>query len=433
MAMRHLRDTISSCPRCLEKVSARIFERDGKVFLRKECIEHGPEEVLVANDAAFHWSDAGAAEACGSHGCALARGRTLVFEITERCNLECHACFAESSPHRAWSMDLAEFESKLDRFLGAGVHDSDVVQISGGEPTIHPQVDAMIRACFARGVRRVCVHTNGLRLAADPDFARHLAGTMDHGGDLRLYLQLNGFHDATSTLLRGKRGLGDLKRRAIAHAVEAGLRVVPVMTVARGVNIHEIGAVVRLALDAHPRMNTVILQPAFYSGRYECDPSPKRVTARELAAEVERQTGLFARDDFGPIPGSHPSCFALAVGLVRAGQVVPVSRYFPQFGTRRKGAARAAAEAEGMLGGLTAAFSGDSAIDELLDALGSAGERVDWSCHEHFFFVAIESYMDAHTYDQGRVDRCRVHVVARSGQAVSFCEYNALRRPKGLP
>ena len=431
---RPIKNTLSVCPSCLMKVPAEVFERNGEVLLRKSCPDHGAQEVLLASDARFYWDDSRKAGACAS-GCSLGHSCTLIFEITEKCNLTCPTCFTASSPHETWSMTLDDFEKKLDRLLAAGRNDADLVQISGGEPTVHPDVERMIEACFARGVKRVYLNTNGIRLGKEPAFAERL-GRIDGGKErLQLYLQFDGLRAETNGLIRGRRGLSKVKQSAIANAIANGIYVLPVMAVTRGINLDEVGSVITTALEHHPRMNTVILQPAFYAGRYEHDHAWRRVTVGELAGEVERQTGgMFSREDFGPLPCSSPNCFAMAVGLVRAGKVIPISRYFPKFETWDDPdvSAKVSRFADRMPQNLVDVLAEDSLVDELFDLLASEDDEIDWRDYKNFFLVGIKPFMDANTYDQDRVDACCVHVVDRQGDPVSLCEYNTLRRPRGL-
>ena len=432
-----IKRTLSVCPVCLTKVPAEVYERDGSVFMRKRCPAHGDEEVLVASDAAFYWHDDKREGAACGDGCMLGHSCTLIFEITDACNLTCPTCFTASSPQKARAMTVAELDAKLERLLAGGRKDVDIVQLSGGEPTIHPDLERMIEVCFARGIRRVYVNTNGVKLGKDPDLAKRLGALGGNDARLQIYLQLDGLRDETSSLIRGRRGLSDVKRRAIANATEQGLYVLPVMTVTRDVNTTEIGDVIRTALAHHPKMNTVILQPAFYAGRYEHERhNAGRITVGEVARLVEEQTaGMFTRQDFGPLPCSSPNCFAMAVGLKRGDRVIPISRYFPRFETWKEPAVakQVARFADRLPQNLVDVLAEDDLLDELLDLLASGDDAdVDWHDYKSFFLVGIKPFMDAHTYDQDRVDRCCVHVVDSSGAPVSLCEYNTLRRPRGL-
>ena len=410
-----------------------MVEREGQVYLQKACPNHGDEEALLASDARLYWNS-GPGGGCGK-GCLLSHSCTLIFEITEKCNLSCPTCYAASSPHLTWQMSVEEFAGKLDRLLESGKGDTDMVQLSGGEPTIHPDLERLVEICFERGIRKIYINTNGLRLATDPDFVQRLAA-LDAGRDqLQFYLQFDGFDERTYELIRGAKGLFPIKQRAIRNASDAGLFVLPVMTVTRGINLDQIGALVRMVIDHHPSMNSVVLQPAFYSGRYDTTRAPMRLTLAEVVHEVARQTeGLFIEEDFGPIPCSHPNCFALAVGLVRDGRVIPISRYFPKYETwEHPDVTEFVSRFRDRLPQhMLDAAAEDATIDALLDLLAQPDDGIDWSDYRNFVAIGIKPFMDVHTYDQDRVDQCCVHIVDRAGSPVSFCEYNALRRPRGL-
>ncbi len=179
----------------------------------------------------------------------------------------------------------------------------------------------------------------------------------------------------------------------------------------------------------------MVLQPAFYSGRYDTTRAPMRLTLAEVVHEVARQTeGLFIEEDFGPIPCSHPNCFALAVGLVRDGRVIPISRYFPKYETwEHPDVTEFVSRFRDRLPQhMLDAAAEDATIDALLDLLAQPDDGIDWSDYRNFVAIGIKPFMDVHTYDQDRVDQCCVHIVDRAGSPVSFCEYNALRRPRGL-
>jgi len=436
--MEHrLKSTTTVCPQCLERVPGTVVEVDGKVFLRRTCPSHGDAEALIASDAALYWNE-WSAPSCGPGGCCGAADNhscTLIFEITERCNLTCPTCFTASSPHLTWSMPFDEFAAKLDRLRAEGKRDADIVQISGGEPTTHPDFERIVAYCFDRGVGKVYVNSNGVLFATDGALVQRLA-ELDAGQErLHVYLQFDGFDESTYAQIRGSKNLFPLKQRAIERLLGAGIFVVPVMTVTRGINLGEIGAVIRMARANHPRMNAVMLQPAFYAGRYENDRSGERLTMAEIAHEVVAQSeGLFSIDDFGPIPCSSPNCFEMAVALVHADQTTPVSRYFPRLHdwTSPAVAPLVAQVRDRLPANMFAAVAESQALDSLLDLLGENDDSANWASYRDFFVVGIKPFMDAHTYDQDRVDRCCVHVVDRAGQPVSLCEYNVLRRPKGL-
>ncbi|MEM6995263.1 MAG: radical SAM protein, partial [Myxococcota bacterium] len=170
---RAIKRTRSLCPTCLVDVDADVRERDGAVWMDKRCADHGAFSALLASDVAHYYVADPAVENLGSccgpnrhcgdqvdnHSC------NLLIEITQRCNLTCPTCYADSSPARTEQMSLERFEAVVDKLLADGKGDADLIQLSGGEPTLHPQMFEMIEMALAKGIRRVYVNTNGIRLA----------------------------------------------------------------------------------------------------------------------------------------------------------------------------------------------------------------------------------------------------------------------------
>jgi tetraether lipid synthase len=430
--MTVLSTTTSVCPVCLAPVAAEVLADGDQVWMHKTCAEHGDHSTLLSSDRRLFWTDR--VRNNGACSCMLNHSCTLIFEITEHCNLSCPTCYASSSPHLTWHMTLPEFEQRLDRLLRAGKADADMVQLSGGEPTLHPDIERMVQGCLERGVRQVYINTNGIRLATEPDFARRLAALDEGKGRVQFYLQFDGLEDATYAQLRGAAGLARVKERAVANALDAGLFVLPVMTVNRDVNLHEIGAVFRFMLDRHPRMNSIVLQPAFQSGRHDSPQPDVPLTLADVAHAVAQQSdGLFSVEDFVPIPCSHPNCFAIAVAIRHEGHFIPVSRYFPRFERWREPdvAALVAGVGDRLPQHMIEDLAGDGTIDLLLDLISQDDESVNWRDYRNFVLVGIKPFMDARSYDQARIDQCCVHIVDREGTPVSFCEYNTIRRPQG--
>ena len=431
-----LKTTLSLCPHCLERVPAEVVERGGRVYLHKTCPTHGDEEALIASDAGLYWNqDEAAGPGCGTGCCSTNHSCALLFEITEKCNLTCPTCFAGSSPQHSWHLPYDDFIAQLDNLIANGKGEVDMIQFSGGEPTVHPDLERMVQACFDRDVQKVYINTNGVLLGTDPTLAQRLAA-IDQGRDrLQFYLQFDGFEEETYAKIRGAKGLLSIKREAIKNATDAGLFVLPVVTVTRDINLHEIGAMWDLVREHHPLMNTLMLQPAFFSGRYE-NEQEARLTMTEVMHEVVRQTdGLFSLDDFRPIPCSHPSCFGMAVALRKGDEVIPISRYFPRFETWEEPdiAETLKRFADRMPTHMLEDIAEDEMIETLLDLLTSDEDTKNWADYKNFIMISIKPFMDAHTFDQDRIDRCCVHIVDRSGVPVSFCEYNAIRRPMGQP
>ncbi len=453
---RRIKTTTSLCPQCLEPIEAHVFEREGKVWMDKTCPEHGGYTALLSDDVRHYYVADPRVEAlgscCGPSGCGprhigdqvANHSCNMLIEVTQRCNLTCPTCYAGSSPQRDEMLSVADFTALLDDLLAKGKGDADLVQLSGGEPTIHPQIFELIEIALDRGIKQVYVNTNGIKLARR-EFAERIA---DFGSRVSVYLQFDGFKRSTLRVLRGREDLIETKLAALQHCEELGITTVPVMTLTPGVNDDELAAFLKLG-QSHPRaVRKVMIQPAMYSGRYESPRVVSRMTVAEVARRIVAQTqGVFSEDDFGPIPCSDPNCFSMALALRTADGMVPVSRFFPRYDTWGDAGTseliaqvtdtfdsasdlREAAQWAFSSGALEALS--DDAVDALLDRIAgwqAAGGDEDGAGWGGLFAIGIKPFMDAYTYDQDRIDKCCVHIIATDGTPVSFCEYNAKTRP----
>jgi len=469
---REIKRTSSICPVCLEAVDARVFEREGEVWMDKHCSIHGRFSALLSADVRHYFespvslpaSSLQAVSCCGS-GCGAPASDTsgatvmesagwsnhsctILIEIIERCNLSCPTCFVGSSPQHSGLMSMQEFSRQVDQLVAGGKCGSDMIQLSGGEPTIHPRIFEMVDLLFERGFKQVCINSNGLKLAR-PAFTERLANSMvkSRDGRLAVYLQFDGFEDATHASLRGRKDLLDIKRRALENCQRSNITVHPVMTLTRGVNDHEAGSFVQLAVD-NPGLKNVVIQPAMYSGRYDNPRRQDRITLADTVTMICDQFGVFSPQDFVPIPCSDPNCFGIAVAFRTRHGLLPVSRYFPRHDSWGSEESRALIEAfsdsingpQGISEAIRWATAegridqamqdlDDAGVEALLDALIEiqAGKGDLW---DRVLTISIKPFMDAWTYDQDRIDQCCVHILDADGNPVSFCEFNAINRPR---
>src|SRR6059058_5808232 len=236
---------VSICSRCFMKCEAKIVFQDDRVFMLKHCMEHGRERVLIADDVDYYrrcreifikapemplvyntpvkWGcpyDCGLCTDHEQHSCL-----TLV-EICDYCNLRCPVCYAASGPERQQFHSLAAIEAMLDTVV-RNEGRPDVVQISGGEPTLHPDFFTVLKMAKARPIQHLMVNTNGIRIAKDREFAKRLATYMPN---LELYLQFDSFERSALMDLRAA-DLRQVREQAIARLNELGVSTTLVVTV----------------------------------------------------------------------------------------------------------------------------------------------------------------------------------------------------------
>ncbi len=325
---------VSICSTCFRRVDAKIVFEATNVFMLKRCPEHGFERVLIADDVDYYKRTRevfikppemparyntpvkyGCPYDCGlcpdheQHSC------LSLLEITDTCNLQCPICYAESGPHR---VDAHRPLEQITRMLDCIVQNEltpDIVQISGGEPTIHPQFFEILDACKARPIQHLMVNTNGLRIAQDEDFTARLAQYLPR---FELYLQFDSLNREPLMQLRG----ADLRRtreQALERLNRHNISTTLVVTVSQGHNDEELGALIDFALQ-QPCVRGITFQPIQQAGRtlgYE--KSKHRLTLTEVRRRILAQTaalrpGILAPEDLIPVP-CHPDSLAMAYML----------------------------------------------------------------------------------------------------------------------
>jgi uncharacterized radical SAM superfamily Fe-S cluster-containing enzyme len=349
--------------------------------------------------------------------------------VNTGCNLDCPICFAESGTghqEHGYSLTLGQVESMLDAFVRAE-GEPESVQLSGGEPSIHPQILEMLGAAKRRGIKLVMLNTNGIRLARDPRFAPALAGLGVH-----VYLQFDGFDAATQVAIRGK-PLTEEKLRALDRCAAAGVGVSLAAAVERDVNEHEIGAILRFGVG-HPAVTGVFFQPVTHSGRFrvESDPLDKLTNFEVIEAIAEQLPDWFRPDDFVPVPCCSPTCrsatFALYDGedLVPLPRLVDVEQYLDYVTNRAVPDFEVREALEGLWSAKAA--GGSEPVAERLDCVACATSMPPElrEVAARGFMVVVQDFQDPYTLDVDKLRKCCVSEITPDGRLIPFCAYNSV-------
>jgi 7,8-dihydro-6-hydroxymethylpterin dimethyltransferase len=444
---RVLDHTQSICPYCMAVLDAALVARDGRVVLSRECVAHGRIEAVVYGDADRYveiqrFNKPGerplARQTKVSEGCPRdcgicpehAQHTCLgIIEVNTACNLDCPICFADSGTGpqaHGYSLTLEQFESMLDAFVRAE-GSPEALQLSGGEPTIHPRILEMLAAAKRRGIRLVMLNTNGIRLARDRRFAPALAELGVH-----VYLQFDGFEERTQLAIRG-RSLTAEKLRALERCAEAGVSVSLAAAVERGINEHELGAIIRFGIE-HPAVTGVFLQPVTHSGRFRSDSDPlEKLTNSDVIATVARQLPeWFRADDFVPVPCCSPSCRSATFALYDGADVIPLTRLveveqYLDYVTNR---AIPDLEVREALEGLWSAKAagGSEAVMERLECVACAS-AIPAELREvaaRGFMIVVQDFQDPYTLDIAKLRKCCVSEIVPDGRLIPFCAYNSV-------
>ena len=439
--------THSICPRCRRLLDAELVERDGRVVLARTCPDHGRFEAVVYGDAARYLDiqrfnkpgesplrrQTEALRGC-PHDCGIcpehAQHTCLgVIEVNTACNLDCPICFAESGTgqlEHGYSLALEEVEAMLDAFVEAeGQPES--VQLSGGEPSIHPEILEMLAAAKAREIPLVMLNTNGIRLARDPRFAPALAEIGVH-----VYLQFDGFDGSTQLAIRGK-PLTEEKLRALERCAEAGLSVSLAAAIERDLNEHEVGPIIRFGID-HPAVTGVFFQPVTHSGRFRADADPlEKLTNSDVIETIAEQLPeWFCPDDFVPVPCCSPSCRSATFVLYDGEDVVPLTRlvdvedYLDYVTNRALPDLQIREALEGLWSAKAA--GGSAPVAERLECVACA-TAIPAELREvaaRGFMIVVQDFQDPYTLDVQKLRKCCVSEITPDGRLIPFCAYNSV-------
>jgi 7,8-dihydro-6-hydroxymethylpterin dimethyltransferase len=440
--------TNSLCSKCLRKVEAKVIIQDDRVFLHKWCPQHKREKVLISTDADYYKLSRQTLKAgqmplrfntpikygcpydCGlcpdheQHSCL-----TLV-EITDQCNLTCPVCYSESSPQRLTHRSLEQIEFMLDCVV-RNEAEPDVVQISGGEPTIHPQFFDVLDLAKSRPIKHLMVNTNGIRIANDPAFARRLK---DYMPGFEIYLQFDSLRREPLIAFRGE-DLTDIRRRTLDRLNEYNISTTLVVTLKKGLNDGEIGEMIDYALK-QPCVRGVTFQPIQHAGRLDdFNPETDRLTLGEIRQNILKQSPIFKPADVIPVP-CHPDCLAMAYALKMNGTVTPLTGMIdPKVLLHGEGNTIIYEKHDAIRGELFRLFStatspGSSAhsLKQLLCCLPMVEMNGDAITYDNIFRIIIMQFLDPHNFDIRSVKKTCVHIVHPDGRIIPFDTFNLFYR-----
>ena len=434
----HLKSTTSRCPVCLAQIPADITRRGESVVMTKHCPAHGAFEATLAADHTRYYASQGSGACCdpASGCCAPANPNAAdpferlstcvaLIEIVESCNLACPTCFA-SSPHGVGD-DLVYTPSREVRQRIAAVVARkgfiDIIQLSGGEPTLHPDFFEILEWCLAHPkIGYILVNTNAVRVATDAAFREKLGELRRARGKFELYVQFDGVQEAGQRELRGA-DLRKVREQAIDAAGELGVPSTLAMTVTEE-TLPSLGETMRFAVPRR-HVRGISFQPRFTSGRIEVTSSTlpiARSAARPLSVgdivhALAAQAGEFvSAADFTPLPCGDPNCHTIGYVLRTANGSVPLSRLVSLDALQGFLANRV----DYRLEDLAKCGCETEPLGEILRTLEQSHGTLGADAPFRMF---IKPFMDAWTFDQDRIDRCCTHVIRPDGSLDSFCRY----------
>lgn len=439
--------TQSLCETCLKLVPTKILIDGDDVYYQKRCREHGVQMTKISSDAAYYKAelsflkpgdrplevqtrtDFGCPYDCGlcpdheQHSC------LAIIEVNEACNLTCPVCFAGSSQQATKQLDLATIGRMMDALV-ASEGEPDLLQLSGGEPTIHPDILTIVDMARERPIRHLMINTNGLRIATDPAFADALA---ERRRGLEIYLQFDSLRPDALRALRGA-DLSKVRRNALDALEARGISTTLVCTVKKGVNDDEMADIIAHALT-YRCVRGVTFQPIQDAGRnLDFDPKTDRVLLTDIRRRIVEDSGIFGEADMIPLP-CNPTAISIGYGLRNGEQVVPVTSMIPKDELVAELPNAVTFERYPMLRERIFDLFSLSTIEpnvaqrfgDLLCCLPQVSVPEGLG-YENVFRVVVSNFMDRFDFCVGNVKRSCVHFVTPAGQIIPFETYNLFYR-----
>ncbi len=438
--------TKSLCSTCLELVDAKIVFQDEKVWMLKHCKTHGDSRSMIADDVEYykqirnynkqsevplkfntkvHYGcpyDCGLCTDHEQHSC------LSIVEVTDRCNLACPTCYASSAPNYGRHRTLEEIEKMFDVIVD-NEGEPDVVQISGGEPTVHPQFFEIMDIAKSKPIKHLMLNTNGIRIAKDISFVEKLATYMP---DFEIYLQFDSFKPEVLEKLRGE-DLTEIRKKAIENLNQFNLSTTLVITLQKGENDDEIGKILEYAVK-QKCVRGVTFQPTQVAGRNDnYDDEKGRITLTEVRRKIFEQYPIFTPQDLIPVP-CNPDALCMAYALKIDGEVIPMTHLLnPEDLLNTTKNTIVYENDEELKNHLITMFSTGISVDCAEDTFGELmcclpRVQSDNLHYDNLFRIIIMNFMDASDFDVRAVKKSCVHIVDKRYKLVPFETMNLFYR-----
>lgn len=455
-------------------MDATIFEDSGRVYIKKECPEHGMFQEL-------YWSDYDQylrAEKLRSEGQGMENPRTktvngcpndcgicpehkshtalAIIDVTNRCNLKCPVCFANAAAAGyVYEPSQEQIVGMLENLRANKPVPANALQFSGGEPTVRNDLLDLIRKAKDVGFRHVEVNTNGVRLSQSVEYAKDLR----EAGASTIYLQFDGLTPEVYKYIRGV-DLLDIKMKALENLRAAGFKsVVLVVTLVKGVNDSQLGNIIDFAVKNFDVIRCINVQPVSLCGRLPKEQRDKmRITIPDFMHLVEEQTeGKIKVSDFYPVPTvvpiskavgalqdkqyveftAHPHCGMATYLFIEKGKIVPITQYanIPKFvetmkkvyATASKGSKN---KAKIRMFGAVKHVKFTFLRKYLLRVLTEGSYNSLGDLQRQSILLSSMHFMDPYNFDLERVQRCVIHYAVPDGRIIPFCTMNSIHRPE---
>ena len=443
--------TNSLCPECLHTVPAKVVIKDKKVFLLKYCPEHGEQLELLEESADYHLKkrqydkpgtsmkihtkvEKGCPFDCGTcpqhdqHAC------IGLIEVTTKCNLHCPLCYSDSG--EGTFLSLETIEKMMDFFQDSEGGQAEILQISGGEPTLHPDIINIIKLAKAKKFKYVMLNTNGVRIAEDGEFVKELQQFV---GGFEVYLQFDGFKESTYFNLRGE-NLFEKKQKATDNLSRYKIPTTLVATISAGINDDELGRIFTFGLK-QSYVRGINFQPATFFGRTSQNAKDNRVTLSGVLKRLEQQTGgMLKLNDFIPLPCNVERIAITYLYRSSKGGFTPITRdariqdylhlinntFVFTIEDALKNAGKSITDIKTTCDCFK--FLNDFRHIVSLNFFTKSKEQKMDYIDQNTFRISVSSFLDAYNFDTKSMQKECVHIITQDLRKIPSSAYNTIHR-----
>lgn len=471
--MKELEKVYSVCPVCfqegkIQKINASIIEDDNKIWIIKNCQNHGSFKEIYFSDIDLYkrWMQ----YKVNTKPISYVKTRILDYPelyethmsqtmltnlvITNRTNLSwdqnrlnAHIIGYVYEPSLIQLKELM-YQTRNETPIG-----SESLQLTGGEPTIREDIFDIIQMAKEVGFSHIQIHTNGMKLAESIDYCRHLKTEKVN----TIYLRFNGTTFETNHLI-------EQHKQVLENLRKVDLNVVLDTVLIGNNNIQETGKIVHFALNNIDVVRGVHFQPYFNYDVLNNTVENSRnihIDLVEAFNGIEKEfPGIISRKDFYPstvvYPISqliemlinepqleftpHPGCGGSTLVFLENGKPLPITRFvnietlinFIIKESQKKGPLRKLRFATALVKNIDAFANNNNAPDGFdlkqiaKDAAIGGRDFALRKYHKKTIIIGLMWYQDAWNLNIDRLQRCVIHCPTFEG-IIPFCSYAGLR------
>jgi len=313
----YLGSTQSFCHECNDLstlVDTHIVTKDNEVYLRKFCLKCGESMAKISTDFNYYKMcesyikapdlpehpttkilkgcpfDCGVCPQHQNHPC------LALFNITDECNMKCNICYFSSYPGAGNHRSMEDIKKMMSTLLKTESQ-PDIVQVTGGEPTTHPQIFEILRYIKKSPVRHLMLNTNGILIAEDEEFVKELKKL---GGGFEVYLQFDSLEKGSLEDIRA-RDMREIRKKALEHLEKYNISTTLVCVIKKGLNDKEIPDIIEFS-RGYRCIRGVVFQPVQDAGRIEADDDYRITLSQIREIIINDEKNPFTSEDMIPLP-----------------------------------------------------------------------------------------------------------------------------------